>query len=126
MNESVTGAIIEVNGNANTGVGAYETANLFNSTIDNGLTLNSNPALLGYALAGPVDTGLVTDSSYLAPTLNGVGDGFSTPSGDVVEFTGLQSLEFKVTAPSSVPEPSSLLLLATGLSGLGGLLSRRV
>jgi hypothetical protein len=124
-----TNAIIETNGNPDSGMGAFETANLFNSTIDNGLTLNSNPNLLNYALNTTVATGTVLAASGdLAPTLNGVGDGFNTSSGDVVEFTGLDALSFTVTkpatAPSSVPEPSTLVLLTAGLSG-AGMLRRR-
>lgn len=122
-----TNAIIETNGNGDTGSGAFETANLFNSTIDNGVTLNSNPALLGYALDTTVNTGLVTNSLDLAPTLNGLGHGFSTSTGDVVEFTGLSALQFVVTAPvptGTVPEPATLTLLTAGLSGIG-MLRRR-
>ncbi len=121
-----TNAIIETNGNGNTGMGAYETANLFNTTFDNGVTLDSDPALLGYALNTTVNSGLVTNGADLAPTLNGVGDGFTTSTGDVVEFTGLSALEFVVTAPtvSAVPEPSTLALLTAGLSGIG-MLRRR-
>ena len=121
-----TNAIIETNGNGNTGSGAFETANLFNTTFDNGVTLDSDPALLGYALNTTVDSGLVTNGADLAPTLNGVGDGFTTSTGDVVEFTGLSALEFAVTAPtvSAVPEPSTLALLTAGLSGIG-MLRRR-
>ena len=121
-----TNAIIETNGNGNTGMGAYETANLFNSTFDNGVTLDSDPALLGYALNTTVNSGLVTNSADLAPTLNALGDGFTTSTGDVVEFTGLTALDFVVTAPatSAVPEPSTLMLLTAGLSGIG-MLRRR-
>lgn len=125
---TLTNAIIETNGNGNTGSGAYETANLFNTAFDNGVTLDSDPALLGYALNTTVDSGLVTNSLDLAPTLNGVGDGFTTSTGDVVEFTGLTALDFAVTVPppstSAVPEPSTLALLTAGLSGIG-MLRRR-
>ena len=121
-----TNAVIETNGNGNTGSGAYETANLFDTAFNNGVTLDSNPALLGYALNTTVNTGLVTASGDLAPTLNGLGDGFTTTTGDVVEFTGLSALDFVVTAPSvsAVPEPSTLVLLTAGLSGIG-MLRRR-
>jgi PEP-CTERM motif len=122
-----TNAIIETNGNGNTGTGFFETANLFNSSFDNGVTLDSNPNLLNYALNTTVATGTVLAASGdLAPTLNAIGDGFSTSSGDVVEFTGLDALSFTVTRPavSSVPEPSTLVLLTAGLSG-AGMLRRR-
>jgi hypothetical protein len=120
---TITGAVIEINGNPDTGSGAYETANLFNSTYDNGVTLNSNPALLDYNLDGTVSTGTVLASSGdLAPTLNSMGDGFSTTTGDVVEFTGLDALAFTVTEPStgptsSVPEPSTLFSIFPVLVG---------
>lgn len=125
-----TNAIIETNGNPNSGMGAFETANLFNSTFDNGVTLGANPNLLNYALNTAVDTGTVLAASgNLAPTLNGVGDGFNTSSGDVVEFTGLDALSFTAAKPSTaptstVPEPSTLLLLTAGLSG-ASMLRRR-
>ncbi len=122
-----TNAVIETNGNPNTGMGAFETANLFNQAFDNGVTLDSNPALLNYALNTTVSTGNVLASSGdLAATLNGIGDGFSTTGGDVVEFTGLDALSFTVTesGPSPVPEPSTLVLLTAGLSGVG-ILRRR-
>jgi hypothetical protein len=123
-----TNAVIETNGNPNSGMGAFETANLFNTAFDNGVTLDSDPALLGYALNTTVDSGLVTNSADLAPTPNSLGDGFTTSTGDVVEFTGLTALEFAATVPppptSAVPEPSTLVLLTAGLSGIG-MLRRR-
>jgi PEP-CTERM motif len=123
-----TNAVIETNGNPSSGMGAFETANLFNTAIDNGVTLNSDPVLLGYALNTTIDSGLVTNSADLAPTMNSVGDGFTTSSGDVVEFTGLTALEFAATVPppptSAVPEPSTLALFTAGLSGIG-MLRRR-
>jgi hypothetical protein len=121
-----TNAIIETNGNGNTGSGAYETANLFNSAFSNGVTLDSDPVLLGYALNTTINSGLITNSADLAPTLNSLGQGFATSTGDVVEFTGLTALDFAVTAPvtSAVPEPSTLMLLTAGLSGVG-MLRRR-
>jgi PEP-CTERM motif len=125
-----TNAIIETNGNPFSGIGAFETANLFNNSIGNGITLDSNPNLLNYALNTTVDTGTVLAASgNLALTSDGLGDGFTTGSGDVVEFTGLDALSFTVTkpatAPSSVPEPSTLVLLTAGLSG-AGMLRRRL
>ncbi len=124
---TLTNAIIETNGNGNTGSGAYETANLFNSSFTNGVTLDSDPALLGYALSTTIDSGLITAGADLAPTLNSLGQGFTTSTGDVVEFTGLTALDFAVTTPpttSAVPEPSTLMLLTAGLSGIG-MLRRR-
>jgi PEP-CTERM motif len=124
---TLTNAIIETNGNGNTGSGAYETANLFNSSFSNGVTLDSDPVLLGYALSTTIDSGLITASADLAPTLNSLGQGFTTSTGDVVEFTGLTALDFAVTTPpstSAVPEPSTLMLLTAGLSGVG-MLRRR-
>jgi PEP-CTERM motif len=116
-----TNDYLEVNGNGNTGSGNFQTVFLFNSTFGTSIGITSNPALLGYALATPVTTGVVT-----GPNIGAFTDatGFTTNSGDVVDITGLSSLDFTVTNPSAVPEPSTLLLLTTGLSGIG-MLRRR-
>jgi carbohydrate-binding DOMON domain-containing protein len=94
--------------------------------LGSSLVLGEDPTLLGYALATTIDTGSVT--SNITPYQDALG--FTTTTGDVVEFTGLDSLDFAVTEPgaSPVPEPSTLSLLAIGLSGLLGaaLLRRRV
>jgi hypothetical protein len=111
---------IEVNGNPNTGSGNYETVVLFNSTLGSSLTLADDPVLLAYALATPIDTGVVT--SNITPFQDTTG--FTTTTGDVVEFTSLDSLDFAVTNPT--PEPSSILLMLTGLFGGALLLRRRI
>jgi hypothetical protein len=116
-----TNDYLEVNGNGNTGSGNYETVFLFNSTFGTSLGITSNPALSGYALATPVTTGVITGANIGAFT---DATGFTTNTGDVVEITGLSSLDFTVTNPSAVPEPSTLLLLTTGISGIG-MLRRR-
>ncbi len=62
---TVTNAVIEVNGNANTGSGAYETINLFNSTFATDMQVVSDPALLGYALATTLaETGSSTGQTF--------------------------------------------------------------
>lgn len=114
---TLTDISLEVNGNGNTGSGAYETLYLFNSTFGSSIGFNSDPTFLGYALATPIDTGTVTGleiGAFQDAT------GFSTTTGDTIEFTGAQSLDFTATDSSSVvPEPSSLALLLSGISGAG-------
>jgi hypothetical protein len=108
---------LEVNGNGNTGSGAYETLYLFNSDFGSSLGINSDPALLGYALQTPIDTGVLTGANIGAFQ---DAAGFTTTIGDVIEFTGADSLEFTATDSSPVvPEPPSLALLLTGLCGAG-------
>lgn len=103
-------AIIEVNGNGNTGMGAFETVFLFNSTFGSAIGISEDPALLGYALATPITTGSVPSSSS-NPSIGAFQDatGFTTTGGDIVEFTSLDSLDFTVT--SATPEPSTLLFM---------------
>jgi hypothetical protein len=111
---------IVVNSNA-----GFENVDFYNSLFNNGLGLDNNSALLGYALANNVSTGLVSASSgNLTPTL---GSGWFAASGDLitaVEFTGENSLSFTVTG--ATPEPSSLLLLLSGLCGGAATLGRRL
>jgi hypothetical protein len=115
-----TSDILEVNGNASTGMGAYETVDLFNSDFGSSLVIGEDPAVLGYALATTFDTGVVTSNIAAYQDT----EGFTTTTGDVVEFDSLNSLEFAATSPT--PEPSSILLMLTGLCGGALLLRRRV
>src|SRR5665213_2246022 len=48
---TLTGAHLEVNGNASTGVGNYEDVFLFDSGYTGSIGISEDPALLGYALA---------------------------------------------------------------------------
>jgi hypothetical protein len=103
----------------------FENVDFYNAAFDNGMGLANNSALLGYALASNVSTGLVGSSSgNLTPTPP---LGSFSANGDFitsVEFTGDNSLDFTVTG--ATPEPSSLLLLLSGLCGGAATLGRRL
>jgi hypothetical protein len=117
---TLTNVTVEVNSNS-----GYENVDFYNSSFFNGLGLANNLALLDYGLTTDVDTGLVLASSgNLTPTFGG--GSFSTTGTDVVEFTGDSSLEFAVTGAAVTPEPSSILLMLTGLFGGALLLRRRI
>jgi hypothetical protein len=113
---TLTNVTLEVNGNS-----GYQNVDFYNSNFLNGLGL-ANVTPVGYALSSGLS--VPVSSSNLSNTFSG-GD-FTTTGTDTVEFTADSTLGFTATDLSATPEPSSLLLLATGLSGLGGLLRRRL
>ena len=91
----------------------------FNSLFDNGGTIQ-NSTLTTYHLDTPF--GPITGTGdNLLPTLNPNGDGFDTMGGQTVEILGITSLTFT----ASVPEPSSVVLLGTGLAAIGFFVRRR-
>ena len=110
VNTTLTGATIEVNGNANTGVGNFEDIFLFNSDFGNSIGISQDAVFLGYDLSTPLTTGVVTGAQIGAFT---GGAGFSTGAGTLI-FTSLNSLDFTAAAQGTVPEPSTLVLLACG------------
>lgn len=116
---TVTNATIVVNGDS-----GFENVNVYNSLFDDGVGLQNNSNLSGYMLMTPVSTGTATGGD-LELTSNMVGDGFTTTSGTVIDFTGLTSLSFTAAVPAAAtPEPSTWLLLATGVSGLAAVRRR--
>ncbi len=117
-----TNDYLEVNGNPNTGSGAYETVVLFNGDFGSALVIGEDPVLLGYALATTITTGPQT--SNIAAYQDALG--FTTTTGDTVEFTSVSSLDFTVTNPNATPEPSTFLLFLTGLGAGALLMFRRV
>lgn len=92
----------------------FENVNFYNAAFNNGLGLQNNPALLGYMLVTPVSTGAATGGD-LETTFNG--GSFLATDGDSIQFTGVDSLAFTVNGPSPAPEPSTWVLLGTGLFG---------
>jgi hypothetical protein len=119
---TITGVSVEVNANPSAG-GNFESVDLFNTSATNGLGLDSCSVLLGYDLTTPVSTSpACPTNANLTPTLGG---SFSTTTGDTLTLTGDDSLDFTAAAAvAAVPEPSTLFLFTTGLSGIG-LLRRR-
>jgi hypothetical protein len=106
---------------------SFPRVGFFNVGITSGLTIN-NSAFAGYNLGtslGPITAPSGDPTSILLPTLNGTG--FSLDSGlDTVVFTANDSLTFTadVENPSTVPEPSTIVLMAAGMLG-AGLIYRR-
>jgi hypothetical protein len=124
-------AIIEVNGNGDTGSGSFETVFLFNSDFGSSIGISDDPTLLGYDLTTPITTGSIPSSStFPNPFIGAFQDalGFTTTGGDTVQFTGLDSLDFTVTSPSTspVPEPSNLGFLAGGGLMLAAIARRKL
>jgi hypothetical protein len=113
---NLTADTLEVNGNASTGMGNYEDVFLFNSDFGSSIGISQDPTLLGYALATAVTTGAVTGGQIGAFQ---DAAGFSTTSGDIIEFTSLSSLDFTAATPGTAPEPSTLALFAIGLFVFG-------
>ena len=95
-------------------------------------TLDDNPFLIGFPLSlGPGDTyhGELFDVTVPLGTPDGVYAGNFTIHGgsdrDAQDTLGSANFNVDVTG-SAVPEPSSPVLLVTGLAGLGGALRRRL
>jgi hypothetical protein len=118
---TINNANIAVNGNGNTGVGSYYTVFLFNSDFGSSIGISEDAVLAGYGLVTPITTGSIPSSStYPNPNIGAFQDalGFTTSGGSTIEFTSLDSLDFTASVPSSVPEPSMLLLILPALMAI--------
>lgn len=120
---TITNANIAINGNGNTGVGAYYTVFLFNSDFGSSIGISDDSVLAGYGLVSPITTGsILSSSTYPSPNIAAYQDalGFTTSGGATVEFTSLDSLDFTASVPTTgaVPEPSMLFFILTALMTL--------
>jgi hypothetical protein len=99
---------------------------LFTGTFDGPVTWTMTPLANGthvYTLSGTLQgtwyTGASADGATVQLTIN-TGKGFFNGK------TTLGSGDTNITATTTVPEPGSLILLGTGLVGLGGVLRRKL
>jgi PEP-CTERM motif len=96
------------------------TFNGVSSSIFKGALSFNNSSISGSVTAfGSINDLFFNTNPLFSVTFTG--NGFVTISSP----GGITQTQFTVTAPASVPEPSTLLLLFVGLSGSGGLLFRR-
>jgi PEP-CTERM motif len=117
---TITGATIIVNGNGSMG-GNFETVFLFDGSPAVGsIGISGDGNLLGYGLITPISVSGTDPGASAGAFQDGAGAGFTTTGGDTVVFGNPISVTFTAgpVNASATPEPSSLALLATGLSGI--------
>jgi hypothetical protein len=121
---TLTGVNLEVNSNP-----SGENVDFYDSTFTNGLGLTSS-LLNGYTLTSPISIALTsTGLTPTIPSVNPLDNGiFTDTASDTFQFQGNSVLGFTATdlTPASTPEPSSLLLMGSGLAGLATLRRRFV